>query len=88
MRFLLSFVAGLAGDLLLYRVMHREGFPELGRYGLGGVLIILSSWLIANGNRPGEVLTCDDVALTVSGACVSVGSGVFAGRLIQILLGW
>ena len=70
-------VCGLAFGTsgLLYERMHQSNVPELARYGVGGILIIVSAYILFG----------FDVAAKVATAVTLAGAGVSFYRLWAVL---
>ena len=77
MRLLAAMVAGFVTSLWLYRPTHREGFPELARYAVGGLLVVLVHGILY---PPGE-----NERERLFAALAAAGLGVAANRLLGLL---
>ena len=62
----------------MYRICHTAGFPELGRYGAGGLLLALA----------GKVYGWSDArVLEFLGIATLTGAGVVIGKIARALCG-
>ena len=71
-------LTGFLASALLYKRTHEPGFPELGRYALGGLTVLLTYGVLHPGDRDGLRRTWLALATT--------GVGVGAARLWSLLL--
>jgi hypothetical protein len=77
MKILAGMVAGFLASFFLYRPTHREGFPELARYAIGGLLVVLVHGILY---PPG-----DQERERLFAALAAAGLGVAAARLWGLL---
>lgn len=70
-------LAGLLAHLGFYEVTHRPGFPECGRYTIGGLTVLLVFVLVNSDERARK-----DVFAALAGA----GLGVLLGRFARGML--
>ena len=71
-------LTGFLASALLYKRTHEPGFPELGRYALGGLTVLLAYGVLYPGDRDGLRRTFLALAAT--------GVGVGAARLWEVLI--
>ena len=74
----LAILSGFLSSLLLYEPTHREHVPELARYGVGGVVVMIAYALL----YPGDDTGLRRISLALS--CAGVGVG--AARVLRMLL--
>ena len=77
MRLLIATVVGFLASALLYHRTHAAGFPELARYALGGVVVLLAFAVL----HPGDDAGLRRLLLAL--ACS--GLGVSAARLWEMI---
>ena len=73
-----AIVSGYVTSALLYERTHRAGFPELGRYALGGMLVLMCYGLLFPDDREGLHRT----ALAFMSAGLGVGIARIWGALV------
>lgn len=78
MRLLTATVIGFLASALLYQRTHAAGFPELARYALGGVVVLLAFAVL----HPGDDAGLRHLLLALSCA----GLGVSAARLWEMIV--
>ena len=67
---------GLVTHVALYDLTHSPGFPELGRYGIGIVMIAGCVWIVTRDER---------LVLEILGVATLAGAGVALGRVVRSL---
>ena len=67
---------GFLSHVLLYDITHAQGFPELGRYGIGTVMIAACVWIVTRDEH---------LVLEILGVATLAGSGVALGRVVRSL---
>lgn len=78
MRLLIATVVGFLASALLYHRTHAPSFPELARYALGGVVVLLAFAVL----HPGDDAGLRRLLLAL--ACS--GLGVAAARLWELIV--
>lgn len=74
----IAVVIGFLSSTLLYKPAHEPGFPELGRYVVGGLVVLLAYAVLHPGDREG--------LRRLWLALATAGVGVGAARLWGLLL--